>query len=87
MTAQEKERLIQLADQALDAVRPHLKVDGGNVEIVDLSDDLELTVKWLGSCEFCSMSMMTMKAGIEQAIKQNIPEIVTVWAVNGLEVV
>ena len=87
MTAQEKERLIQLADQALDAVRPHLKVDGGNVEIVDLSDDLELTVKWLGSCEFCSMSMMTMKAGIEQAIKQNIPEIVTVRAVNGLEVV
>jgi Fe-S cluster biogenesis protein NfuA len=70
-------------DQALDEIRPHLAVDGGNIEIVDITDDLEVQVRWLGNCEYCSMSAMTMRAGIEQTIKSRVPEIKSIKAVNG----
>lgn len=77
-------KLIDQVDLALDSVRPHLAVDGGNVEVVEITDDMVVKIKWLGNCEFCSMSVMTMKAGIEQAIKSKLPQITKVEAVNGL---
>ncbi len=79
-----KEELIQKADLALDNIRPHLQVDGGDIEIVELTDEMELRVRWIGSCENCSMSLMTMKAGIEEVLKQKAPEIKTVVAINGI---
>ena len=69
---------------ALDEIRPHLIVDVGNIEVVELTDDMELKVKWMGNCEFCSMSAMTMKAGVEQAIRQKLPQIKKVTAINGV---
>lgn len=69
-------------NQALDEIRPHLAVDGGNIEVVEVTDDLIVKVKWLGNCAFCSMSEMTMRAGIEQAIKSKLPEVKEVVAVN-----
>lgn len=84
MSAGEKEDLIRQIDQALEDVRPHLKVDGGGVEVVDITEDKIVQVKWLGTCESCSMSVMTMRAGIEQAIMGKIPGIEGVTAVNGL---
>ena len=71
-------------DKALDTIRPHLEIDGGNIEIVNISEDLQVEIKWLGNCEFCSMSAMTMKAGVEQAIKSMVPEVTSVIAVNGV---
>jgi len=76
--------LMDEINAALDEIRPHLIVDGGNIEVVELTDDMELKVKWLGNCEFCSMSAMTMKAGVEQAIKQKLPQITKVTAINGV---
>lgn len=76
--------LMDQINAALDEIRPHLIVDGGNIEVVELTDEMELKVKWLGNCEFCSMSAMTMKAGVEQAIKQKLPQIKKVSAVNGI---
>jgi len=84
MSTEEKTEIIEKINLALDEVRPHLKVDGGDVEVVDVTDDLVAKVKWLGNCQLCSMSTMTMKAGIEQAIKQKIPSITAVEAVNGI---
>jgi Fe-S cluster biogenesis protein NfuA len=81
-----KSELIQKADKALDEIRPHLKVDGGGIEIVELSDDMILKVKWLGNCSSCSMSLMTMRAGVEEVLKQRTPEILSVEAVNGLTI-
>ncbi|KXK38354.1 MAG: NifU family protein [Saprospiraceae bacterium] len=75
--------LFERVNQALDEVRPHLKVDGGNIELIDITDDMIVMVKWHGNCEFCSMSAMTMRAGVEQAIKSKLPEIKGVEAVNG----
>jgi len=84
MSAEEKTELIKKVNAALDDIRPHLKVDGGDVEIVDITDDLHVKVKWLGNCEICSMSAMTMKAGLEQAVIQKVPSIVGIEAVNGV---
>ena len=73
-------------ESALDDVRPHLETDGGDVELVEVTDDMVAKVKWLGNCENCFMSIMTMKAGIEQAIKNKVPEIKAVEAINGIEI-
>ena len=86
MSSEEKKEMLSRIDQALDSVRPHLKVDGGNVEVVDVTDELKVFVKWLGTCQSCSMSTMTMKAGVEQAIKSHIPEVTAVAAINGIPV-
>lgn len=78
----EKNTLMALIDAALETVRPHLAIDGGNVELVDVTEDGIVKVKWLGNCQNCNMSFMTLKAGLEQAIKDRIPEIKEVEAVN-----
>ncbi|RME06559.1 MAG: NifU family protein [Bacteroidetes bacterium] len=85
MTSEQKSELIRQVDAALDEVRPHLKVDGGDVEVVDVTEDFVVKVKWLGNCENCFMSIMTMKAGIEQAIKNRLPQMTQVEAINGIE--
>ncbi|MEM9920326.1 MAG: NifU family protein [Bacteroidota bacterium] len=84
MSIEQREDLMSRIDSALEDIRPHLAVDGGNVEVVDVTDDLTVKVKWLGSCEQCTMSAMTLKAGVEQTIKGKIPEIHAVEAINGL---
>ena len=83
MSYTEKELLLQRIDDALNDVRPHLAVDGGDVEVVDVTDDQIVKIKWLGNCENCNMTFMTMRAGVEQAIKFKVPEITGVVAVNG----
>jgi Fe-S cluster biogenesis protein NfuA len=79
----EKEALLQRIDAVLDDVRPHLAVDGGDVELVDITDDQVVKIRWKGACEHCSMSIMTLRAGIEQALVGKIPQIKGVEAVNG----
>ncbi len=76
--------LLEKVNHALEDIRPHLAVDGGNIELIEITDDLTVKVKWLGNCEFCSMSTMTMKAGVEQAIRSRVPEIRNVEAINGM---
>jgi len=72
----------QKVENALDSVRPFLKMDGGNVELVNIDDNNVVTLKLLGACSGCSMSHMTMRAGIEEAIKKALPEITSVVAVD-----
>lgn len=86
MSGIEKKRLLNRIDEALNDVRPHLAVDGGNVEVVDITEDKVVKIKWIGACKDCGMSMMTLRAGIEQALVGRIPEVSGVEAVNGLEV-
>ena len=85
MSVLEKQALIDRIDAALDDIRPHLKVDGGDVEVVDVTDDMQVQIRWMGNCESCSMSAMTMRAGIEQSIKGKIPGIKGVEAINGIK--
>ena len=82
MTTETKSVLLERIDRALDDVRPHLAVDGGNVELVNVTEDMKAQIKWLGNCQSCSMSAMTLRAGLEQAIRAQVPEIISVEAVN-----
>lgn len=67
--------------KAIDSVRPYLVADGGDVELIDVTDDNVVKVRLLGACEGCPFSMMTLKAGIEEAIKKEWPELKTLEAV------
>jgi Fe-S cluster biogenesis protein NfuA len=71
-----KEKILK----ALEKVRPSLQADGGDVEFVDYEDGI-VKVRLQGSCAGCPMSQMTLKAGIEKFLQQEIPEIVSVEAV------
>lgn len=66
---------------ALQSIRPFLQKDGGDVEFVELTDEQVVRVRLIGACETCAMSQMTLKAGIEESIKNAIPEISHVEAV------
>ncbi|MBC7652857.1 MAG: NifU family protein [Oligoflexus sp.] len=76
------ENLLQRVEEALDTIRPYLLADAGNVSIIEITDEKVLKIKLLGSCESCPMSIMTLKAGIEQAVKKAVPEITAVEAIN-----
>jgi Fe-S cluster biogenesis protein NfuA len=74
--------LLDQVEAALDTIRPYLLTDGGNVSIEEITPEKVVKLKLLGSCESCPMSIMTLKAGIEEAIKKAVPEITAVEAVN-----
>ncbi len=65
---------------ALDRIRPALQADGGDVELVDVQNGV-VTVRLTGACGSCPMSTMTLRMGVERAIKQDIPEIKKLVAV------
>ena len=69
-------------EAALDKVRPALNADGGDAEIVDISPRGVVTLQLVGACGGCSMSMMTLRQGIERVIKMEVPEITAVEAMS-----
>ncbi|HAG08492.1 MAG TPA: hypothetical protein DCK87_02850 [Desulfotomaculum sp.] len=62
-------------EDILDKIRPALERDGGNVELVDVTDDGVVKVRLTGACGCCPMSTFTLKQGIERTIKQSVPEV------------
>ena len=70
-----KQEIIQKVNQALEQIRPFLIDDGGDIELVEVTDDLYVKVKLLGACKSCSMSLMTVKGGVEESIKRVVPEL------------
>ncbi|MCL4144226.1 UNVERIFIED_CONTAM: hypothetical protein GTU68_055308 [Idotea baltica] len=69
-------------EAALDSVRPYLEADGGNVSVVEITEDGTAKLELLGACGSCPMSTMTFKAGLEEAILKAVPEIKKVEALN-----
>jgi Fe-S cluster biogenesis protein NfuA len=74
--------LVEQVEAALNTIRPYLETDGGNVSIEEITPDGVVKLKLLGSCGSCPMSIMTLKAGIEEAIKKAVPGITAVEALN-----
>jgi len=74
--------LVLRVERALEQIRPYLQTDGGNVVLVEITDDNIVKLELQGACKSCSMSMMTMKAGIEDSIKRIAPEVTDVVAIN-----
>ncbi len=67
---------------ALENIRPYLKTDGGDVKLLEVTPDKVARIELLGACGACPMSSMTFKAGIEEAIRREVPEIKEVEAIN-----
>ncbi len=68
--------------KALDTIRPYLKADGGDVELIEVTADGIVRVKLVGACSSCPMSQMTLRAGVERALIREVPGIRRVEAVN-----
>ena len=78
----DKEAIKQKVLGAMDQIRPFLHADGGDVELVEVRDDATVVVRLVGACSDCSMSFMTLKAGIEDTVKKAAPEVSAVIAEN-----
>ncbi len=77
-----KQEIIEKVNQALDQIRPFLNDDGGDIELIEVTDDFMVKVKLLGACKSCSMSPMTLKGGVEESIKRVVPELRGVIAIE-----
>ena len=71
-------------EDALDTIRPYLMADGGSVRLLKITPDYVVELELLGACGTCPMSTMTLRAGIEQALKRSVPQIQRVEAVNAM---
>ena len=67
--------VIQKIKDALQEIRPFLEADGGNINFVELTDDWVVKVELTGACSSCNISMMTLKNGVEVAIKNAVPQV------------
>jgi Fe-S cluster biogenesis protein NfuA len=76
------EQLTQKIESSLNSIRPYLKADGGDVRINHITEDNVVQLEFVGACGNCSMSTMTFKAGVEAAIKRDVPEIKSIEVVN-----
>ncbi len=77
-------RIVNKIEAALDEIRPYLKTDGGDISLVEITDDYTVKVKLMGACETCHVSMMTLKNGVEIAVKNAVPKVKKVVEVNSI---
>lgn len=80
MITKEKEIFTKIED-AIKTLRPFLEADGGDIQLLRVEDNVA-KVKLLGACQSCEMSAMTLKAGVEEAVKKAVPQITSVEAVE-----
>ena len=69
-------------EASLDSIRPYLEADGGNIRVLEVTEDKILRLEFVGNCGSCPMSTMTFKAGVEEAIKRSVPEIRSIEVTN-----
>ncbi len=74
--------LYKRVEDALDTIRPYLEADGGNVEVIEITENQTLKIELKGACKTCNMSHMTMRSGIEETIRKAVPEIKEIISVN-----
>jgi Fe-S cluster biogenesis protein NfuA len=76
------EELTNRVNLVIDQLRPYLKNDGGDMELIEITEDKKVRVRLLGACQKCSISPVTLKAGLEESLKVSVPEITGVEAVE-----
>ena len=77
----DKESITLKVNEAMTQLRPHLHADGGDMELVEITDEGLVKVRLLGSCSDCNMSMMTIKAGLVEVLKAAAPEVTGVESI------
>jgi Fe-S cluster biogenesis protein NfuA len=75
MEKKNSKQIIEKVKLAIESIRPYLVMDGGDVELIEVTNDLVVKVRLIGACEGCPFSIQTLSAGIEQAIRKEVPEI------------
>lgn len=78
----ELNQLYEAVESALGSIRPYLEADGGDVKVLEITEDRVVRLELLGACGSCPMSAMTFRAGIEEAIRREVPQVRGVEAVN-----
>lgn len=76
------QEILDKINKAIDSVRPYLISDGGDVDLIEVTEDLTVKVKLIGACQGCPFSEMTLRAGIEHAIRNEVPDIKELVAVE-----
>ena len=76
------EELTKKIETSLNSIRPYLKADGGDVKVNHITEDHVVQLEFVGACGNCSISTMTFKAGVEAAIKRDVPEIKSIEVIN-----
>ena len=76
--------IIEKIESALTKIRPYLEADGGDIRLVEVTDDMVVKIKLMGACSDCNVSMMTLKNGVEVEIKNILPEVKEVIDVTSL---
>jgi Fe-S cluster biogenesis protein NfuA len=69
------EAIKERVEKALEKIRPYLVADGGDIALVDVTEDMEVMVELKGACNGCPFSVQTLKAGVEVAVRNEVPEI------------
>lgn len=70
-------------EQALETARPYLRADGGDVRLLRFKPDGVAEVQWMGTCQRCPLSLLTLRAGVERLIMRDVPEVRRVEAIAG----
>jgi|TARA_B110000444_G_scaffold71855_1_gene67576 Fe-S cluster biogenesis protein NfuA len=76
--------ILDKIEVALQEIRPFLQDDGGDINFIELTDQWVVKVKLVGACSSCNISMMTLKNGVEVAIKRAVPEVKEVVEISSL---
>lgn len=76
------DELTKKIETSLDSIRPYLQADGGNVKVNEVTSEHVVKLEFVGNCGNCSMSTMTFKAGVEAAIKRDVPEVKGIEVIN-----
>ena len=76
------EAIKERVEKALEKIRPYLVADGGDISVIDITDQMVLHVEMKGACHGCPYSMQTLKAGVEMAVRNEVPEITEVINMN-----
>lgn len=80
--AVEDKDIIEKVEAAIQQLRPFLEADGGDMELIEVTDDMVVKVRLVGACSSCSMSPMTLKAGLEENLKSILPQIKGVESIS-----
>ncbi len=78
------ESIRERVEKALVKIRPYLVADGGDISVVEITEDMVVRVEMKGACHGCPYSMQTLKAGVEMAIRNEVPEIKEVVDINNI---
>jgi Fe-S cluster biogenesis protein NfuA len=82
MENQENNTFFDQVNNTIKKIKPYLQADGGDIELVEVTDDKVVKVKLLGACGGCPFRQHTLKSGVEQALKKEIPDVKEVTAVE-----